>query len=78
LDNTLMIAENLNAGLSGMWSHPAVVNSGFVYPVAYATAHGGNFPFPPPPAVFLGTPNSARTGQDRKDCHIRRHLIVEL
>lgn len=62
MDNTLMIAENQNAGITGMWSHPSVVNSGFVYPVAYVTAHGGNFPYPPPPAEFRGTPNSARTG----------------
>lgn len=64
MDNTLMIAENLNAGITGMWSHPAVVNSGFVYPVAYVTARGGNFPYPPPPAEFLGTANSARMGQE--------------
>lgn len=64
MDNTLMIAENLNAGITGMWSHPAVVNSGFVYPVAYVTARGGNFPYPPPPAEFRGTPNSARMGQE--------------
>jgi prepilin-type N-terminal cleavage/methylation domain-containing protein len=64
MDNTLMIAENQNAGITGMWSHPAVVNSGFVYPVAYVTAHGGNFPYPPSPAEFRGTPNSARMGQE--------------
>ncbi|MBL8811717.1 MAG: DUF1559 domain-containing protein [Planctomycetaceae bacterium] len=58
LENTLLIAESFNAGQTGMWSSPSVGDCGFVYPVAYPTAIGVNFPFPPPPPEFRGTPNS--------------------
>jgi len=60
LENTLLIAESFNTGHTGMWSSPSVGDCGFVYPVAYPSAIGVNFPFPPPPPEFLGTPNSTR------------------
>lgn len=60
MDNTLLLAESINAGQRGMWSASSVGDCGFVYPVAYPTAIGVNFPFPPPPPEFLGTPNSTR------------------
>lgn len=60
LENTLLIAESFNAGQTGMWSSPSVGDCGFVYPVAYPTAIGTNFPLPPPPPEYLGTPNSTK------------------
>lgn len=63
-DNTLLLAENIDAGITGMWSNPAVVNCGFVYPVDYPSAIGANFANPPSPAEFRGIPNSAKFGDE--------------
>ncbi|MEZ6126226.1 MAG: DUF1559 domain-containing protein [Planctomycetaceae bacterium] len=59
-ETTLLIAENINAGSAGMFSDPEPRNCGFIYPVAYASALGINFPNPATSAGITGTPNSEK------------------
>jgi hypothetical protein len=59
-ETTLLISENINAGSAGMFSDPEPRNCGFIYPVAYATPLGINFPNPATPAGITGRPNSEK------------------
>ena len=58
MDNTILIAENLNAGSAGLFSDPEPRNCGFIYPVDRATAFGRNFPNPANPSGITGRPNA--------------------
>lgn len=60
--NTLLIAENINAGSAGVWSNPSPQNCTFVYPIDTSAATGLNFPDPPVPYGIDGTPNAMRYG----------------
>lgn len=55
--HTLLFSENLNAGVDGNWSDPAVQNCAFIYPVYAAQAGGDNFSDPPIEDGVSGLPN---------------------
>jgi prepilin-type N-terminal cleavage/methylation domain-containing protein len=57
LSNTLMLAENVNAGSAGTWSNPSPVNCTFVYPIVSADVDSSNFSDPPLPPNYSGMPN---------------------
>ncbi len=59
-DNTILIAENVNAGSAGLFSDPEPRNCGFIYPVDQAVARGRNFPLPANPVGLIGRPNAAK------------------
>lgn len=58
--NTLLLAENLKAGVSGTWSNPSPANCTFVYPIVSADIDMTNFSDPPLPATVSGVPNASR------------------
>ncbi|MCA9057834.1 MAG: DUF1559 domain-containing protein [Planctomycetaceae bacterium] len=58
--STLLLAENLNAGVMGVWSNPAPQNCTFVYPVEAAYAGGPSFSNPPVPNGMNGLPNAMK------------------
>ena len=58
LSNTLMIGENVNAGVSGTWSNPSPLNCTFIYPFDATMATKTNFPDPPLPVDWSGMPNA--------------------
>ena len=60
LTNTILFAENLNAGIRRNWSDPAIGNCAFVYPVYRPRASGKNFANPPTPEGYTGLPNRER------------------
>lgn len=57
LSNTLMLAENVNAGSLGTWSNPSPANCTFVYPIVAADVDSSNFSDPPLPTEYSGMPN---------------------
>ena len=57
LSNTLMLAENVNAGISGTWSNPSPLNCTFIYPIESSAVNRTNFSDPPLPSVYSGMPN---------------------
>ncbi len=61
VSNTLLLAENTNAGVSGTWSNPAPQNCTFVYPIDAAAVNQANFSDPPVPAGLNGLPNAMRS-----------------
>lgn len=71
--NTLLIAENINAGFSGAWSNPNPQNCTFVYPIDASLANGANFPDPPVPYGIDGTPNAMRYGGEGTPCPSSNH-----
>ncbi len=62
VSNTLLLAENINAGVSGTWSNPAPQNCTFVYPIDVAAVNHANFADPPVPSGMNGLPNAMRRG----------------
>lgn len=56
--NTLMLSENVNAGVAGTWSNPSPLNCTFVYPFDSSLANRTNFSAPPVPAPSYGLPNA--------------------
>lgn len=63
--NTLLLAENINAGGSGVWSDPAPPNCTFVYPIEPSLVNRQNFSDPPSPAGVNGLPNAMKNaGED--------------
>jgi prepilin-type N-terminal cleavage/methylation domain-containing protein len=58
--NTLLLAENINAGGSGVWSDPAPPNCTFVYPIEPSQVNRQNFSDPPSPAGVNGLPNAMK------------------
>ncbi|MEZ6041613.1 MAG: DUF1559 domain-containing protein [Planctomycetaceae bacterium] len=60
--NTFLLAENLNAGVSGTWSNPAPNNCTFVYPVETSAVDNTNFSDPPVPSGLNGLPNRMKDG----------------
>ncbi len=58
LSNTLMLGENVNAGVAGTWSNPSPINCTFIYPFDSTAANKTNFSDPPLPAVYSGMPNA--------------------
>lgn len=58
--NTFLLAENINAGGSGVWSDPAPPNCTFVYPVEPGLCNKSNFEDPPSPAGVNGLPNAMK------------------
>ena len=63
-DSTILLGENLNAGVMGTWSDPGVQNCGFVYPVDPIAAGPENFNAPPSPPRVNPLPNAMRTGPE--------------
>lgn len=59
-DNTILVAENINAGAAGLFSDPEPRNCGFIYPVDRATAFGRNFWSPASPTGNSGLPNAEK------------------
>ena len=55
--NTLMIGENVNAGVSGTWSNPSPLNCTFIYPIIAADVNRSNFSDPPVAMAYTGMPN---------------------
>lgn len=64
-DNTLLLAENINAGASGLWSDPAVTNCAFVYAVDGENTDGSVFADPPLLLPIDGLPNAMRYNGER-------------
>lgn len=62
--NTLLIAENTNAGVSGTWSNPSPANCTFLVPVRSEDCDRSNFGNPPQDPGFTGHPNSAQSGPE--------------
>ena len=60
VSNTLLLAENINAGSSGTWSNPSPANCTFVYPVDGPAVDRLSYPDPPLPAGTSGVPNAMR------------------
>lgn len=58
--NTLLLAENINAGYRGTWSDPAPPNCTFVYPVDPLAITKQNFGDPPTPVGVNGLPNAMK------------------
>ena len=58
--NTLLLAENLKAGVDGTWASPSPNNCTFLYPIAARRANQANFPNPPRASGMFGTLNSNR------------------
>lgn len=58
MSNTLMLGENVNAGVAGTWSNPSPANCTFIYPFEATLADSTNFPDPPLPTGWSGTPNA--------------------
>lgn len=58
--NTLLLAENINAGGSGVWSDPAPPNCTFVYGVEPSAITMTNFVDPPVPAGVNSLPNAMK------------------
>lgn len=61
LSNTLLLAENLNAGIAGTWSNPSPINCTFVYPIDTTLVGRTSFPDPPVWTGFSGMPNANQT-----------------
>lgn len=59
-DNTVLLAENINAGITGLWSEPSAVNCAFVYAIDGEVAAGNLFPDPPLVAGIDGLPNKMK------------------
>ncbi|MEZ6131701.1 MAG: DUF1559 domain-containing protein [Planctomycetaceae bacterium] len=62
--NTLLLSENLKAGVSGTWSNPSPANCTFVYPMLSAAVNHTSFPDPPLPTGVEATPNSSRNAPE--------------
>ncbi len=60
VSNTLLLAENINAGISGTWSNPAPQNCTFLYPIDVSAVNHSNFADPPVPSGTNGLPNAQR------------------
>lgn len=58
--NTLMLAENTNAGVAGTWSNPSPLNCTFVYPILSTDVDRTRYPDPPLPPGVSGLPNANR------------------
>jgi prepilin-type N-terminal cleavage/methylation domain-containing protein len=58
--NTLLIAENINAGGSGVWSDPAPPNCTFVYGIEPGMCTPANFADPPVPTGVSSLPNAMK------------------
>lgn len=62
--NTLLLAENVNAGGAGTWSSPSPANCAFIYPIDILFVNSSNFGDPPVVSGASGLPNAARdTGE---------------
>ena len=60
LEQTILMAENINAGSFGFWSHPEPANCGFFFPVEYDSAVGSNFAVPVNTAGLDPRPNASK------------------
>lgn len=60
-DNTLLLAENINAGIAGIWSEASAVNCTFVYAIDGPQATGPTFPDPERAGLVDGLPNVMRS-----------------
>jgi prepilin-type N-terminal cleavage/methylation domain-containing protein len=58
--NTMLLAENINAGSAGTWSDPGPPNCTFVYGIEPASINKANFPDPPTPTGVSSLPNAMR------------------
>lgn len=64
-DQTILLAENINAGWAGTWSNPTVSNCGFVYAVDSTITTGATYPNPPLLPPIDGLPNVMRDNGER-------------
>jgi len=62
--NTLLLGENLKAGVSGTWSNPSPANCTFVYPILSADVDNTNFSDPPLPPGLDATLNASRNAPE--------------
>lgn len=62
--NTLLIAENTKAGISGTWSNPNPANCTFMVPIRAADCNESNFGNPPQNPGITGQPNSEKSGPE--------------
>ena len=76
LSNTLLLAENINAGSSGTWSNPSPRNCTFVYPVDAAAVDGTSYPVRHCQRELPGCPMRCVTPV--KVLHFLRPIIQEL
>lgn len=60
ISNTMLLAENINAGSSGVWSDPAPPNCTFVYGIDAPNVNKTNFADPPSPPGVSSLPNAMR------------------
>ncbi len=58
--NTLLLAENVNAGAAGTWSSPSPGSCTFVYPIDILSVNRTNFSDPPLVPGTSGLPNASR------------------
>ncbi|GAB5445057.1 MAG: DUF1559 domain-containing protein [Fuerstiella sp.] len=64
VSNTLLLAENLQAGALGTWSNPSPLNCTFVYPILTSHVNATNFSDPPVATAYTGMPNDNRFAQE--------------
>ncbi|MFO0977188.1 MAG: DUF1559 domain-containing protein [Planctomycetaceae bacterium] len=74
--NTLLLAENINAGGSGVWSDPAPPNCTFVYPVEPSQVNQQNFSDPPSPAGVDGRPNAMKNAGENTPFPSSNHFQI--
>lgn len=60
VSNTLLLSENINAGVMGTWSNPAPSNCTFMYAVDGDRVDSTSYPDPPLPVGVDSTPNAMR------------------
>ncbi len=59
-DSTILLGENLNAGVRGNWANPDVGNCAFIYAVEPELAGPANFNLPPQPKGIDSMPNAMK------------------
>ncbi len=74
--NTLLLAENINSGGSGVWSDPAPPNCTFVYPVEPSQVNQQNFSDPPTPAGVSGLPNVMKSAGENTPFPSSNHFQI--
>lgn len=74
--NTLLLAENLNAGGSGVWSDPAPPNCTFVYGVEPGACTMANFDDPPVPVNVSSLPNAMKRSGENTPFPSSNHIGI--
>jgi len=74
--NTLLLAENINSGGSGVWSDPAPPNCTFVYPIEPSQVNQQNFSDPPTPTGVSGMPNAMKSAGENTPFPSSNHFQI--